>query len=144
MACMALYHPRMLQCSLKLCTSMRLLCTCVSKRRGGLGNFRSHKKPSSVTLCARRQGTIWMWHRCSGPASKGFSFFCCQMQSAGKATLLYCQQVRPLDNLSKCRALLPSEDPESRAAHMAVKPRVKRDEVSSRPYAPAILVRFWG
>ena len=45
-----------------------------------------------------------------------------------------CQQVRPLDNLSKCRALLPPEDPESRAAHMAVKPRMKRDEVSNQLY----------
>ena len=41
-------------------------------------------------------------------------------------------QVRPLDYLSKCRALLPAEVPESRAARMAVKPHRKRDEVSFR------------
>lgn len=39
-------------------------------------------------------------------------------------------QVRPLDYLGKCRALLPPEIPESRAARMAEKPKLKRDEVS--------------
>ena len=48
---------------------------------------------------------------------------------------VWCEQVRPLDYLSKCRALLPAEVPESRVARMAVKPKLKRNEVSSRPSA---------
>lgn len=54
-------------------------------------------------------------------------------------TLLTAAQVRPLDTLSKCRALLPPEVPESRAARMAVKPKFKRSNVSCRlyTYAPA-------
>lgn len=35
----------------------------------------------------------------------------------------------PLDNISKCRAILPAELPESRAARMAVNPKRRRSLV---------------
>ncbi len=66
---------------------------------------------------------------------------CPSMELASPAC---CLQVRPQDYLSKCRALLPAEEPESRAARMAVKPRHKRDAVSISCTPMSVLARQMG